>query len=236
LLDPEHLRHELTIACADAGIAPASIVAYVVGAQRPAGTTPLAYLHPAGIVWPETVAVFRAVGGDRVARHQYAAHRLAIWGELPGIPDCALGPMLRHELEHARRWERSGTRFFEADDILRAAVRGTGGHIYATLPSEVEANSASAAYAVRTLSPGELAEVRGCEECAALVAPGQTPADVVAATLAELAARDDWGPDADGRRAYLAEVERDCAAWDPAAALALLDGRTGPEIELIRTS
>ena len=127
--------------------------------------------------------------------------------------------MLRHELEHARRWERSGTRFFEADDILRAAVRGTGGHVYATLPSEVEANAASAAYAARTLSPRDLAEVRECEECAALVAPEQAPPDVVAATLAELAARDDWGPDANGRRAYLAEVERDCAAWDPAAAL-----------------
>ena len=42
--------------------------------------------------------------------------------------------------------------------------------------------------------------------------PSRRPPDVVAATLAELAARDDWGPDANGRRAYLAEVERDCAA------------------------
>ena len=50
------------------------------------------------------------------------------------------------------------------------------------------------------------------------------PPDVVAATLAELAARDDWGPDANGRRAYLAEVERDCAAWDPAAALGCWTG------------
>ncbi len=45
------------------------------------------------------------------------AHRLAIWNELPGIPEVAIGPMLRHELEHARRWERSGTSFFEADDL-----------------------------------------------------------------------------------------------------------------------
>jgi hypothetical protein len=233
VLDPEHLREELILAGGDAGIAPASIVGYVVTASRPAGTTPLAYLHPEGLVWPETVAVFRAVGAARVARHQGAAHRLAIWGELPGIPDCALGPMLRHELEHARRWERSGTRFYEADDLLRAAVRGAGGHIYATLPSEVEANAASAAYAERTLSASDLAKVRACEECAALVAPGQTPPDVVAATLAELAARDDWGPDVLGRSNYLADVARDCATWDPATALGLVNGRTGPEIELV---
>jgi hypothetical protein len=233
VLDPEHLRQELLAACDDAGIAPASVVAYVVAAARPAGTTPLAYLHPAGVVRSETVAVFRAIGSTRVARHQLTAHRLALWGELPGIPDCALGPMLRHELEHARRWERSGTRFFEADEILRAAVRGAGGHVYATLPSEVEANAASAAYARRTLSESELDEVRACEECAALVAPEPNLRDIVGATLAELAARDDWGPGASGRAAYLAEVERDCAAWDSAAAHSLLNGRTGPEIEVI---
>ena len=101
-----------------------------------------------------------------------------------------------------------GTRFFEADELLRAAVRGSGGHVYATLPSELEANAASAAYAERTLDASELAEVRACEECAALVAPEPSPPDIVAATLAELAARDDWGPDASARSAYLAEVAR----------------------------
>src|SRR5262249_26188326 len=159
-----------------------------VQAPRPAGTTPLAYLHPAGSVQPDTVAVFRAVGVTRTARHTNAAHRLAIWGELPGIPDCAIGPMLRHELEHARRCGRAGPRFFEADDPLRAALRANGGHAYALLPSEIEANSASAAYAGRTLSASELNEVRDCDECAGLLAPRPVPEDVVAATLAELAA------------------------------------------------
>ncbi len=236
MLDPERLREKLVAACDDAGIAPASVVAYVVVAPRPTGTTPLAYLHPAGLVRSETVAVFRAVGAERVARTQFTAHRLALWGELPGIPDCALGPMLRHELEHARRWERSGTRFFEADELLRAAVRGAGGHVYATLPSEVEANAASTLYAEQTLDSRELEEVRACEECAALVAPEPSPPDVVSATLAELAARDDWGPDAAERSRYLAEVGRDCAAWDPTAAHGLLDGRAGPEIDLVRLS
>ena len=47
--------------------------------------------------------------------------------------------------------ELSGPAFFEADDLLRAAVRAAGGYGYATLPSELEANAASAAYAERAL-------------------------------------------------------------------------------------
>jgi hypothetical protein len=231
--DPERFRRQLHAACADAAIDPASVVAYIVQAPRPAGTTPLAYLHPAGTVQPDTVAVFRAVGATRTARHTNAAHRLAIWGELPGIPDCAVGPMLRHELEHARRWERSGTRFFEADDLLRAALRANGGHAYALIPSEIEANSASAAYAERTLSASELDEVRDCDECAGLLAPRPVPEDVVAATLAELAVMNGWGPEGNEKAHYLEGVEQACAGWDEAAAAQALNGRAGPEIELV---
>jgi len=160
MLDGERLRAELALACEDASLAPAAFVVYVVDERRPPWTTPVAYLQPAGSVWPDTVAVFRAAGVERVARHHLAAHRLAIWNELPGIPEVALGPMLRHELEHARRWERSGTSFFEADDLLRAAVRRAGGSGYLALPSEREANTASAAYAAKALSPAEIEQLR----------------------------------------------------------------------------
>ena len=194
----------------------------------------MAYLQPAGFVWPDTVAVFRAVGGERVQRHHLRAHRLAVWGELPGIPEPALGPILRHELEHARRWERSGTHFFEADDLLRAAVRAAGGHGYAALPSELEANAASAGYAARTLSAGELEEVRSCDDCSALLAGALPPADVVEATLAELARRGDWSPwlETAERTAYLDDVRRACAAWDPDLARALVAGGEEPFVEL----
>jgi hypothetical protein len=234
MLDLNRLRTELEAACADAGILPGSVVAYLVSAVRPEGTTPLAYLHPEGRVWPDTVAVFRAVGAQRAGLHEGSAHRLALWGEQPGIPDCALGPMLRHELEHARRWERSGTSFFDADDLLRGAMRAAGGHGYSTLPSELEANHASAAYARRTLTEAELAELAATEECEALLAADEPPADVVAATLEALASRSDWGggSDSEARSAYLEQVARACAEWDPARALAL-DGRGGPQIAVV---
>jgi hypothetical protein len=235
MLDLDRLRAELHACCDEAGLDPGSFVVFVVDGRRPQGTTPMAYLQPAGVVLPDTVLVFRVVGSARAGRHRLGAHRLATWRDLPGIPEAAVGPILRHELEHARRWERSGTRFFEADDLLRASVRRAGGHGYSFLPSELEANAASAAFAARTLAPGALEELRGCDDCEALLAGASPPADVVEATLAELARRDDWSPPGGaGRAAYLDAVRAACAAWDPVAARALVGGRDGPVVELVR--
>jgi hypothetical protein len=220
VLEVSRLRVELEDASADADVDPASVVVFVVPTRQPTGTTPLAYLNPSGTVRPDTVAVFRSVGAARAALHAGTAHRLAVWRELPGFPAAALGPMLRHELEHARRFEESGPAFFEADDLLRTAVRDAGGHGYGRLPSEVEANAASAAYAARVLTAAELAEVRTVPECAALVDGTAPPADVVEATFSAL----------DPVRA--AELRRACGAWDPSswrrAAM-----RAGPLIELV---
>jgi hypothetical protein len=235
MLDLDHLREELVLASDDAGLAVASLVVFVVEATRPSGTTPIAYLQPAGFVRPDTVVVFRAAGAEPVARHRLTAHRLAVWRELPGIPEAALGPMLRHELEHARRWEESGTRFFEADDLLRAAVRRAGGDGYLNLPSEQEANAASAVYAAKTLSRGELGELRASPDCVGLLVGDSPPPDVVESTLAELRRRSDWGlrMTSTERAAYLEATRVACAAWDMAVARDLVAGRIGPMVELV---
>src|SRR6185437_1354703 len=170
-----------------AGLDPAAFVVWVVAAERPAGATPVAYLQPDGLVRHDTVAVFRAVGGERASRYERVAHRLAMWGELPGIPPAALGPMLRHELEHARRWEQSGTVFYEADELLRARAGAAG---YARLPTEREANAAAGAYARRMLSGGELAELPELGE----LLRANAPADVVGETLALLGEAVHAGP------------------------------------------
>ena len=227
-VEPDRLRDELTTAAADARIDPGSLVVWIVDEPRPAGTTPLAYLQPAGFVEPETVRVFRAVGAQRAVVHRLSAHRLAIWRDLPGIPEWALGPMLRHELEHARRWERSGPRFFEADDLLRAAVRAAGGDGYTALPSGargqrrvggVRSTGASGRPARRA--------ARGRWSCGPWSRPDRPPADVVEATLAELARRD-------GARgsAYVESVRAGCAAWEPDTGR-LRSGREGPEVMVV---
>jgi len=233
----DRLPAELADCCADAALEPSSLVVFVVDARRPPGTTPIAYLQPAGVVAPDTVLVFRAAGAERVGAHHLAAHRLALWRELPGIPEQALGPMIRHELEHARRFERSGPRFFEADDLLRAAVRRAGGRGYSRLPSEREANAASAAYAGRRLQAAELAALRAFPDCADLLSAVAAPRDVVEETLAELAALEARaGAEEAARATRIDELRKACAAWAREPALALGAGRSAPALELVRPS
>ena len=197
----------------------------------------MAYLQPAGFVWPDTVLVFRAVGAERAQRFHLAAHRLAVWRELPGIPEAALGPMLRHELEHARRWERSGTHFFEADDLLRAAVREAGGHGYAALPERARGERrlgrlrAADALGGRARPDSRERRVLG----SARRAPSRRPMSS-RRPWPSSPARDDWSPWLDGaaRASYLDEVRQACAAWNPDVARALTAGGEEPIVELIR--
>lgn len=229
MLDLDQLTRELLDAADDAGIAPASLVVFVVDARRPPGTTPIAYLQPAGVLRPDTVVVFRAAGAGRVAAHRLRAHRLALWHDLPGVPAAALAPMLRHELEHARRFERSGPRFFEVDDLVRAAVRDAGGSGYARLPSEREANAAAAAYARARLDADELAAVAAWPECADLLRPDAPDGDVVEATLAALAR----APGAETLETYRGEVRAASDAWSRGRGFDLIDGREAPLVELV---
>jgi hypothetical protein len=179
IVDPFDLRTVLMRACRDAAIEPGTCVVWIVDARRPEGSTPIAYLHPAGRVRDDTVQVFRSVGAERARAFEGTAHRLAVWRHLPGLPESALGPMLRHELAHAVRWEQSGTSFYEADERLRAAA---GASAYARLPTEREANAAAAAYAHHALSQLDLAELATIPELADLL-DAEEPADVVAETL-----------------------------------------------------
>jgi hypothetical protein len=181
IVDPFDLRPVLMLACRDAGIEPGTCVVWIVDARRPEGSTPIAYLYPGGSVRDDMVQVFRAVGAGRADAFK-DSHRLAVWRELPGLPEPALGLMLRHELAHAQRWEQSGTSFYEADERLRAAADGS---TYPRLPTEREANAAAAGYAQHALSQDELAELASIPELADLLV-AEAPTDVVAETLALL--------------------------------------------------
>jgi hypothetical protein len=191
IVEPSDLGTALTRACRHAGLDPAAFVVWIVDASQPPGSTPLAYLQPGGEVRDDTVLVFRAVGAERARAYAGKAHRVAVWRHLPGVPDVALGPMLRHELAHARRWEESGTAFYEADERLRSAV---GGASYAQLPTEREANADAAAYARDSLGDADLARLAEVPALADLLA-GTPARDVVAETLALLGEQVTVGPE-----------------------------------------
>jgi hypothetical protein len=138
MLELDRLRDELTAACEDAGLDPATLVIWVVAVVRP-----------------------------------------------------------------------PGPRFFEADDVLRDAVREADGVGYATLPSGLEANAASALFAARKHAPAELDALGGLDELRPLLEPGVPPADVVGATVAALERRGCW------TEAHGDEVRAACHAWSP---------------------
>jgi hypothetical protein len=77
---------------------------------------------------------------------------------MPRAPYALLGPLLRHELQHAVQWTRSGTPFFILDGYLRDAA-SRGDLDYFALPSERDANIAAAEYAV-TLPEAKIAPIR----------------------------------------------------------------------------
>ncbi|HEY3920806.1 MAG TPA: hypothetical protein VGL76_01715 [Gaiellaceae bacterium] len=202
IVEAERLRNELERAGADAALEPDSFAVWIVDASRPPRATPIAYLQPAGRVTADTVLVFRAVGAERVEPFRERAHRLALWRELPGLPEAALGPMLRHELEHARRFELSGPAFYECDERLRAQF---GADSYAALPTEREANAAAAAYARRALTAAALEELQRVPELAGMLA-AEPPADVVATTLALLGESVELAPAIVGRAGLTIEL------------------------------
>jgi len=176
------------------------------------------------------------VGPALVDRFRLGAHRLAIWRSLPLIPEAALAVMLRHELEHARRYERSGPAFYEADRCLRIDVDRAGGIGYAELPSEREANAAAAAYAARTLTESERRTVAACAECAALLTTRPAPRDVVGETLSELARLAELdSPHRPGtlRPDEVDALRRECAAWAPTAVAPLATAEGTPPIVVV---
>jgi hypothetical protein len=183
VVDPTHLRAVLVRACAHASLDAADVVAWIVDAPQPTGATPIAYLHPRGVVRDDTVRIFRAVGAARASAYEGTAHRLALWRRLPALPEAALGPIVRHELAHAVRWQRSGTSFYEADERLRRAVANA--ESYAELPTEREANAAAGAFARAELSADELAQLAAIDALTDLLA-AHPARDVVGETLALL--------------------------------------------------
>jgi len=122
----------------------------------PRGGAEAGYLRPGPPDVPHALtrpAVFRAVPPDILGRYENR-HRVGIWSLVPKAPMALLGPLLRHELEHAAHWKRYGRSFTDLDAHLRE-VWGADrdDERYLQLPSERACNDAASRFAARWLKP-----------------------------------------------------------------------------------
>jgi hypothetical protein len=146
-------------------------------------------------------------------------HRVAIWSEIPGAPYALLGPLLRHELEHAAQWQRHGRPYSDLDGILRG-IRNADANSgrYLRLPPEREANLAAAAYADASLDERHLRRLRRGRRYRHLVDQDARPLENDSLSLIVEALRDagdEFLPqfDADERKAELDRLERNAREW-----------------------
>jgi hypothetical protein len=163
---------------------------------------------------------------------------VAIWSEMPRVPYSILGPLLRHELEHAAQWDRHGRSYSELDGYLREAWDASRHpERYLRLPSEREANLAAAKYARASLDDRHLRRLRRSRRYRQLVdedAP-QLENDSLSLTVDALQeVRDRFLPqlDADGRERELRGLERNAREWRPGM-LDLLRDETAAEVVVV---
>jgi hypothetical protein len=148
---------------AEAELADAATVLFVVTGEHDLESVEAAYLSPNG--YALGYAVLRAVGEQRL-HEATGLHRLALFQT---VADGALGgfaAMLRHELCHGEQFGEFGPGLFELNGHLRAAL-GVGTDVagredYEAIPLEYDANRAAAAY-VHPRPAGEVAQLVGDE-------------------------------------------------------------------------
>jgi hypothetical protein len=157
------LRRAWDIARQDAGLDRRDCVAFLIKARMPHGRAEASYYRPGPPDMPHEwliPSILRLV--PPVVLERYAnRHRVAIWSEIPRAPSALLDPLIRHELEHAVQWQRHGRSYSDLDAFLREVWDAQSDtERYLSLPSEREANLASAAYADECLDEGQLRRLR----------------------------------------------------------------------------
>jgi hypothetical protein len=134
-------------------------VVFLVKETMPRGTSEAGYLFPGPT--PDfhvrlSPAILRWIPPDTLKAYE-ERHRVAVWYRQPRVPYSLLGPLLRHELQHAVQWKRFGRPFFELrHHLLDAWEAHPAGPGYFELPAERDANAAAAAYAADTLRDVEI--------------------------------------------------------------------------------
>jgi hypothetical protein len=194
----------------------------------PRGLAEAGYYRPGGPDVPHdwlTPSILRRVPPETLEQYENR-HRVAIWSEIPRAPYALLGPLLRHELEHAAQWQRCGRSYIDLDGHLREVWNARSkSERYLRLPSEREANLASAKYADTCLDERHMRRLRRSRRYRHLVddeAPGLESDSLSLMVKALRDAGDQFLPqfDADQREEELQRLKQSGRDWPPD----LLDG------------
>lgn len=129
----------------DAGIAMERVQLIIVREQQRSGTAECAYCSPSmnPPLPPRTNAVIRRIDADRLAQHH---HIVCAWQGLPAADEISTSALIRHELEHARHWERYGPQLIDELDAELKTVAEVTGRSYHCTPVEQAADDAARAW------------------------------------------------------------------------------------------
>lgn len=186
----------------------------------PKGLAEAGYFRPGSPDGPHdllTPTILRRIPPDLLDRYA-GRHRVALWAQIPRAPFALLGPLLRHELEHAAQWQRYGRPFINLNDELREAweVETRPGR-YRQLPSERAANLAAAKYASNYLPPVTIARLRRSRRYRQFVDQSAVPLedDVLALTVGALRAAvvDTESPAAEPGADAIQHLEEAARSW-----------------------
>jgi hypothetical protein len=153
VIEPERveaLNSEWQAALADAGFAGRAARLYPFPGEMSADETRAYYFVPGQRIYHDAHFPDELGGQIQDANDHRDRHRIAVWVD---GPTPVLGAKLRHELEHARQWDAHGKPLFDLNDltlaVLAERVGGLpgGGVLYNLIPTETDANAASAAFA-----------------------------------------------------------------------------------------
>jgi hypothetical protein len=174
----------------DAGLERSECAIFLVKARMPLGRAEAGYYRPGGPDVPHDLlipSILRHVSPRMLERYENR-HRVAIWSHIPGAPYALLGPLLRHELEHAAQWQRHGRSYSDLDGYLREAWDARSDpKRYLRLPSEREANLAAAFYATAQLADSQLRRLKRIRRYRQLVNGGaELESDSLSLTVAAL--------------------------------------------------
>ncbi len=149
-MDPGVVDEQWSLAIADSGLAPEACRRYDLAASETESRLGAAWFPPGKVLELSEHFPDAELLDDANRPESRSRHRVAIW---PDDRPSVIGARMRHELEHAAQWARFGPGIFRLYDVTHSvlAVRAAGldgcaGMYINAIPSEQDANAASAMF------------------------------------------------------------------------------------------